>query len=137
MAGARTDRRERAGRGGAEAGVDGELEGAPLEEDAAGVAGVAEAHLGAGARRDAHLLGFEVGHRRLEVLDLQRDGVHAAAEALDELGRRAVADRLADLDGVVAHPGHAAPPPDAGSVDSLYSSTVRPTRVARLRTARS
>ena len=99
--------------GAAEAGVDRELEGAPLEEDAAGVAGVAEAHLGQGPRRDVHLLLLQVRHRRLEVLDLQGDGVHAAPEARDELGRRALDDRLADLDRVVAGPRHAAAPPDA------------------------
>ena len=105
--------RWRIGPGSAEAGVDGELEGAPLEEDAPGVTGVAEAHFRARAGCDVHLLALEVGHRRLEVLDLERNGVHATAETLDELGRRTVADRLADLNGVVARPGHTAAAPDA------------------------
>ena len=108
-----SSRRRRVGTGAAEAGIDRELEGAPLEEDAPGVAGIAEAHLGAGAGRDVHLLLLQVRHRRLEVLDLQRDGVHAAPETRDELGRGALDDRLADLDGVVAGPRHPAPPPDA------------------------
>ena len=104
---------KRVGRGSAEAGIDGELEGAPLEEDASGVPGVAEAHFGAGAGRYVHLLLLQVCHRRLEVLDLQRNGVHAAAESFDELGGCALADRLTDLNGVVARPGHAAATPDA------------------------
>jgi hypothetical protein len=108
-----TGARRRVGEGSAEAGIGGELEGAPLEEDATGVARVAEAHLGAGAGCDVHVLLLQVGHGGLNVVDLQGDRVHAAAEPGDELGRSALADRLADLDCVVAGPGHAAPPPDA------------------------
>ena len=70
---------------------------------------------------------FQVRHGRLEVLDLQGNRVHAAAEAGDELGRTALDDRLADLDGVVPDPGHAAAASDTGlASDSPYSSTVRP-----------
>ena len=105
----RSRRRQRA----AEEGVDRQLEGAPLEEDAAGVARVGEAHLGAGSCGNVHLQLLQVRHGRLEVLDLEGDGVQSAPEPRDELRRGALDDGLADLDRVVAGPRHPAQAPDA------------------------
>ena len=51
------------------------------------IAGVGEAHLRAGPGGDVHLLLLQVRHGRLEVLDLEGDGVQAAPEARDELRR--------------------------------------------------
>ncbi len=103
------------GRRGTEVRVDVELEAAPLHEDARRVPRVGEAHLGPGPGRDAHALrASRCASRCVEILDLERDRVHAATMARDELAGGAVDDRLADFDGVVADPGHAAPPADAG-----------------------
>ena len=66
----------------------------------------------------------------LDVGHLHGDRVHPAAEALEESPhRRRRPERLADLDGVVADPGHAAAPFDAGVVASLSCSTRQPNSV--------
>ena len=102
-----------AGRDAAEAWVDLELEAAPLQEHASGVPRVGEAHLRTRSCRDPHAVPVEEGDGGLQVGDLERDRVHSAAEAGDELGRTPVDDRLADLDRVVPGPRHATTPADA------------------------
>ncbi len=97
----------------AEAWVDLELEAAPLQEHASGVTRVGEAHLRTRSCRDPHAVLLEEGDGGPQVGDLERDGVHPAAEAGDELGRTPVDDRLADLDRVVSGPDHATTPADA------------------------
>ena len=60
-----------------------------------------------------HLLLLQVRHGGLEVLDLEGDGVHATAVARDEPRGGTLDDGLADFDGVVPGPAHAAAPADS------------------------
>ena len=60
-------------------------------------------------RRDAHPCRFEEGDGGIDVRDLHRDRTHVGSESLDEaVDGAALDDRFADLDDVVADPGHAA-----------------------------
>jgi hypothetical protein len=89
--------------------------GRPLEQQARGGRRAGEEDVVGDLGDRLHAVGRQPFTRGGGVGHVEGDGVHAAAELLDEAtDRRVLARRCADLDRVVADPDHAAPPADSG-----------------------
>jgi hypothetical protein len=85
----------------------------PLEHQTRGPARPREGEVGSEAHRHLDAERLDPRQRGRQVVDLHCDRVHTAAEPLDERGhRRPFAVGRADLDGVVADPGHPTVAPD-------------------------
>ena len=91
----------------------------PLDHDAGSIGGVGEHDVTIDARGDAHPVVSEELDRGVNVRDLHGDRAHVGSETLHEaIDGTSCNDRLADLDDVVAEPGHAAPTSDRRVLDA-------------------